>query len=82
MCRLLIPKIIFKINTFWNKRTTPKENVCQKKHFFQWPFEEFINRRNGGYEMIWKLSYENYVHVSNKNFIVLKISPNRWPFSV
>ena len=31
--------------------------------FFQWPFEKFINRRNGGYEMIWELSYGNYVHV-------------------
>ena len=33
-CRLLIPKIIFKINTFWNKRTTPKENVRQKNVIF------------------------------------------------
>ena len=24
---------------------------------------------NGGYEMIWKLSYGNWVHVYNKNFI-------------
>ena len=25
--------------------------------FTQWHFEKFINRINGGYEMIWKLGY-------------------------
>ena len=29
-------------------------------HFFtKWYFEKFINRMNGGYKMIWKLSYGN-----------------------
>ena len=27
--------------------------------FTKWVFEKFINRMNGGYEMIWKLSYWN-----------------------
>ena len=24
--------------------------------FTKWPFEKFMNRRDGGYKMIWKLS--------------------------
>ena len=39
-----------------------KELYMSKKkfHFFtKWHFEKFINRMNGGYEMIWKLSYGN-----------------------
>ena len=44
--------------------------------FTKWDFEKFTNRMNGGYEMIWKLSYGNQVHVSDKSFLIFKISPN------
>ena len=32
----------------------------KNRHFFtKWHFEKSINRMNGGYKMIWKLSYGN-----------------------
>ena len=42
-----------------------QRNIYVKKRLFftKWHFEKFINRMNGGYEMIWKLGYGNKVHV-------------------
>ena len=65
------------------KELLQRKIYVKKRHFFTiWYFEKFINRMNGGYKMIWKLSHGNKEHVQNENVIVLKISPDRWPFSV
>ena len=37
------------------KKSTSKKNIF----FTKCHFKKFINRMNGGYEMIWKLSYGN-----------------------
>ena len=50
-----------------NSIATGAKELLQEKmyvknifHFFtKWYFEKFINRMNGGYKMIWKLSYGN-----------------------
>ena len=38
-----------------------QRKICVKKRHFlkKWHFEKFINRMNGHYTMIWKLSYGN-----------------------
>ena len=39
-----------------------QRKLSVKKHFSfftKWHFEKFINKMNGGYEMIWKLSHGN-----------------------
>ena len=49
-------------NSYWNKRTIySKEKSMSKNIIFlkKWHFEKFINRMNGHYKMIWKLSYGN-----------------------
>ena len=39
------------------KELSTSKNIFQ--FFTKWHFEKFINRMNGGYRMIWKLSYGN-----------------------
>ena len=42
------------------KELLQRKIYVEKCDFFtKWHFEKFINRMNGGYEMIWKLSYRN-----------------------
>ena len=44
------------------QRNYSRERSTSKNifHFFKkWQFEKFINRMNGGYQMMWKLSYGN-----------------------
>ena len=46
------------------KELLQRKIYVKKRHFFTiWYFEKFINRMNGGYKMIWKLSHGNKVHV-------------------
>ena len=53
---------LFKINPIAsrNKELYQRNIYAKKRHFFtKWHFEKFINRMNGEYEMIWKLSDGN-----------------------
>ena len=42
------------------KEILQRNLYVKNRHFFtKWHFEKSINRMNGGYKMIWKLSYGN-----------------------
>ena len=52
---------LFKTNWITNSKELLQRKIYVKKHlsffFTKWCFEKFVNRMNGCYEMIWKLSY-------------------------
>ena len=42
-----------------NFSSNAKHNFYNFHVFTKWHFENFINRMNGSYKMIWKLNYGN-----------------------